>query len=98
MQRRVSRKLLVWVSRVALVLGLVPLFFLQPLCDCPRWFIGVAAIGLVPLVCGPHLYRFFGGAFIALALLTAYSQYSHAIYIRQQIEKQTGEPPPGQRP
>jgi len=64
-------KLLVWVSRVAIIIGLIPLFFVQPLCDCPLYFIGIAAIGLVPLVCGPRLYRWLGAGYTAVALLFA---------------------------
>lgn len=87
MTPRAERKLLLWVSRVAIVLGLIPLLFIHPLCDCPRYFIGIAAIGLIPLLCGPRLYRWLGGGYIAIALLFAQMEHSHAIYMRQQVEQ-----------
>ena len=82
-----GRKLLVWVSRVAIVLGLIPLLLIHPLCDCPRYFIGTATIGLVPLLCGPRLYRWLGSGYIAIALLFAQMEHSHAIYMQQQVEQ-----------
>jgi hypothetical protein len=76
-----------WISRVTLVLALVPLLFIQPLCDCPRYFIIVSALGLLPLACGPRLYRWLGGSYIVVALLVAYMNYSHAVYTREQIQR-----------
>jgi hypothetical protein len=76
-----------WVSGITIIVGLVPLLLISPLCDCPRYYIIVAAIGLVPLACGPRLYRWFGCSYIVVALLFAYLNYSHAIYMREQIER-----------
>ena len=92
MTPRAGKKSLVWVSRIAILLGLIPLLLIHPLCDCPRYFIGIAAIGLVPLWCGPRLYRWLGGGYIAIALLFAQMEHSHAIYIQQQVEQIRAEP------
>jgi len=76
-----------WISRVVIVLALIPLFFIQPLCDCPRYFIIVSLLGLAPLLCGPRLYRWLGGSYIAVALVFAYMNSSHAIYTREEIKR-----------
>ena len=74
------------ISRVTIIIALVPLLFVQPLCDCPRYFIIIAVFALVPLVCGPRLYRWFGASYVRVALLFAYVNYSNAIYTREKNE------------
>jgi hypothetical protein len=76
-----------WISRVVIVVALIPLFFVQPMCDCPRYYIIVSFLGLVPLVSGPRLYRWFGTSYVLVALLFAYMNYSSANYTREQVER-----------
>jgi hypothetical protein len=76
-----------WISRVAFFFGLIPLLLIHPMCDCPRYFIGLSFIGVLPLLCGPQVYRWAGGAYIAAALLFAQSEHAHAVYMQKQIEK-----------
>ena len=79
-------KILLWISRIVIVVALVPLL-VQPLCDCPRYFVLVSALGLVPLACGPRLYRWLGASYVVIALLLAYMNYSSARHMRAQTER-----------
>jgi hypothetical protein len=84
-------KLLVWISRIVIALGLFLLLFVHPLCDCVGYFLGLAAVGLVPLVCGPRLYRWLGGSFIVIALVFAAIEQSTSVYRRKQLEQMKAE-------
>lgn len=79
------------MSAVSLLVGLIPLVLIRPLCDCPRYFIGVAAIGLVSLICRPRIYRWLGGTYVAIALLFAFLDYRHGVEMRERIEQMQAE-------
>ena len=84
-------KLLVWTSRVALALSIVALLRVAPLCYCPRYYIGLSVAGIIPLLCGPRLYRWFGGAYMLAALLFAVGEQRAALHQRQEIQRMKAE-------
>jgi hypothetical protein len=43
--------------------------------------------GLVPLVCGPKLYRWFGGVFMLTALAFAIGEHRAALHQAEQIQQ-----------
>jgi drug/metabolite transporter superfamily protein YnfA len=69
-----------WISRIALVILIVALLF-RPWCYCPGYYVGLSLIGLIPLLCGPRLYRWFGGVYILTALL--FATFEHRAELRQ---------------
>ena len=79
-------KLLLWISRFAVAVSVLVLLFVTPLCYCPRYYILLSALGLVPLMCGPRLYRWFGAASILAALLFAVGEHRAALNQPEQIE------------
>ena len=56
---------------VAALISVFALLLVKPLCYCPSYYIALSVAGIVPLLCGPRLYRWFGGAYIVVALLFA---------------------------
>jgi len=56
---------------VTLVVSVFALIFIKPLCYRPSYYIGLSILGIVPLLCGPRLYRWFGSAYFVAALLFA---------------------------
>jgi hypothetical protein len=84
-------KLLLWISRVALVVSIVVLLFVGPLCYCPRYYIGLSFAGIIPLLCGPRLYRWFGGAYVLAALLFAVGEYRAALHQTEEIQHMRSE-------
>jgi hypothetical protein len=73
-------KLLLWISRIALVISVFTLLFIAPLCYCPRYYVILSLAGIVPLLCGPRLYRWFGSAYMLAALLFAAGDYRAALH------------------
>lgn len=73
-----------YVSRAAGALFVLLYFFVWPLCACPRYYLELSVIGLVPLVVGPRLYRFLGAAILLCGLLTAEADRRGAIREQQQ--------------
>jgi len=78
MRAESKSKLLLWISRLAAAVSVVALLFVFPLCHCPRYYAALSVAGLVPLLCGPRLYRWFGGAFIVVAFAFAAGEYRAA--------------------
>jgi hypothetical protein len=72
-------KLLLWISRIALVISVVALLFIVPLCYCPRYYVALSVAGVIPVLCGPRLYRWFGGAYMLAALLFAGGEHRGAL-------------------
>jgi hypothetical protein len=80
-------KLLVWTSRAALATSVVALLFVGPLCYCPRYYVALSVAGIIPLLCGPRLYRWFGGAYMLAALLFAVGEYRAALRQTEEIQR-----------
>jgi hypothetical protein len=80
-------KLLLWISRLAAVVSVVALLFIYPLCHCPGYYAALSLAGLVPLLCGPRLYRWFGGAFIVVAFTFAVGEHHAARFQAEQIHR-----------
>jgi hypothetical protein len=74
MTPRGRAKLLLWISRIALVILAFALLAVAPFCYCARYYIALAVAGIIPLLCGPELYRCFG-AYILTALLFAAGEH-----------------------
>ena len=81
------KTLLLWISRVSLVLSAIALLLVYPLCHCPRYYLVLSAAGLIPLFCGPRLYRWSGGAFIVVALLFAVGEHRAAFQQTAEVER-----------
>ena len=80
-------KLLLWVSRVTLLVSVLALLFVAPLCYCPRYYIALSVAGIVPLLCGPRLYRWFGSAYFVAALLFAAGEHRAALHQSEEIQR-----------
>jgi hypothetical protein len=79
--------LLLWISRVTLLVAVFALLFVAPLCHCPRYYIALSVAGIVPLLCGPRLYRWFGGAYFVAALLLAAGEHRAALHQVDEIQR-----------
>jgi general secretion pathway protein G len=55
-----------------------------PLCHCPRYYLELSAIGLIPLFVGPRLYRYLGAAILVAGLLSSEADRRGAIREQQQ--------------
>ncbi len=84
-------KLLLWISRVALVASIFPLMFIAPLCYCPRYYVALSVAGIIPLLCGPQLYRWFGGAYMLAALLFAAGEHRAALHQTEDLRRVRAE-------
>jgi hypothetical protein len=62
-----------------------------PLCYCPRYYIGLSVAGIIPLLCGPRLYRWFGGVYIFAALLFAVGEHPAALHQTEQSQRMRAE-------
>jgi hypothetical protein len=80
-------KVLLWTSRVALAASVVVLLFVAPLCYCPRYYVALSVAGIIPLLCGPRLYRWFGGAYMLAALLFAVGKHRAALHQTDEIQR-----------
>src|SRR5205814_4132107 len=80
-------KLLVWTSRVVLAVSVVALLLVAPLCYCPRYYLVISIAGIIPLLCGSRLYRWFGGAYILAALLFAVGEHRSALQQTEEIQR-----------
>jgi len=76
-----------WISRIVLVISMFALLIVAPLCYCPRYYIALAVASIIPLMCGPRLYRWFGGAYILTALLVAAGEHRAALNQAQEIQR-----------
>ena len=61
------------------MISVVALLFIVPLCYCPRYYVTLSVAGVIPVLCGPRLYRWFGGAYIFAALLFAAGEHRGAL-------------------
>jgi hypothetical protein len=82
-----NSKLSLWISRVAVAVSIVALVAVSPLCHCPRYYVILSATGLIPLLCGPRLYRWLGGAFVVAALAFALGEHRAALAQQKQVER-----------
>jgi hypothetical protein len=80
-------KLLLWISRVTLIISVVALLFFSPLCYCPRYYVALSVAGIIPLLCGPRLYRWFGSAYFVAALLFAAGEHRAALHQTAEIQR-----------
>lgn len=80
-------KLLLWISRIVLVLSVFALLFVSPLCYCPSYYLALSVAGIVPLLCGPRLYRWLGSAYIFAALLFAAGEHRAALRHTAEIQR-----------
>jgi len=91
MKTESKSKLLLWVSRAAAAVSGVALLLVSPLCYSPRYYVALSVAGLVPLLCGPRLYRWFGGVFIVVALAFVDGEYRAACAQAEQIQHTRAE-------
>ena len=91
-------KLLLWISRIALVISVFALLFVAPLCYCPRYYLALSSAGIIPLLCGPRLYRWFGSAYIFAALLFAAGEHRAALRQTAEIQRMRAEAHVSQQP
>jgi hypothetical protein len=82
---------LIWISRLALIVGAVAFLFVSPLGYRPWYYVSLAGIGALPLVCGPALYRWFGSAFIVAALAFAVQEHRAGVAMKAQVEQITAD-------
>ena len=87
-------KLLLWISRIALVTSVFALLFVAPLCYCPGYYLALSVAGIIPLLSGPRLYRWFGGAYMLAALLFAASEHRAALHQSEEIRHMRTEAHP----
>jgi len=87
MTPQTKSKLLMWISRVALVISVFALLFVFPLCYCPHYYIALSVAGIIPLLCGPRLYRWFGGLYILAALFFAAGEQRAALHQAEDIQR-----------
>ena len=78
---------LVWVSRFGGGLLILLYFFVHPACYCSHYYLGLSILGLLPLLCGPRLYRYLGIAIIVGGLLTAEGDRGGAIRGEQLVRE-----------
>jgi len=84
-------RVLLWVSRVTLLVSVFALLLVAPLCHCPRYYIALSVAGIIPLLCGPRLYRWFGSAYILTALLFAVGEHRAALNQTDEIQHMRAE-------
>jgi hypothetical protein len=77
---------LLWSSRIALIISVIALLCIRPLCYCPGYYVALSAAGIIPLLCGPRLYRWFGAIYMFAALL--FAAYEHRAALRHTAEIQ----------
>jgi hypothetical protein len=81
----------IWASRLALIVGVVALLFIHPLGCTPWYYIALASLGVLPLLCGPAVYRCLGGALVVAALAFALQQHRGGISMKAQVEQTRAE-------
>ena len=84
-------KLRLWISRIALVMSVFALLFVAPLCYCPRYYFALSLAGIIPLLCGPQLYRWCGGAYMLAALFFAAGEHRAALHQTEEIQHMRAE-------
>jgi hypothetical protein len=73
----------------------VMFIFVQPLCDCPWYYLAVGALAFVPLYCGPRTYRVFAVVALVAALVIAGWEQISRVRVRNEIERiRNGSPKP----
>ena len=80
-------KLSLWISRIALVMSVLTLLFVRPLCYCPGYYLALSVAGIIPLLCGPRLYRWFGTGYMLAALLFAAVEHRAALHQTEEIQR-----------
>jgi hypothetical protein len=88
---QILRKLLLWISRIALVMSVLTLLFVRPFCYCPGYYLALSVAGIVPLLCGPRLYRWFDGAYMLAALLFAAGEHRAAWHQTEKTQHMRAE-------
>ena len=78
------------VSATASVLFVVLFAFVQPLCDCPWYYLSLGGLALVPLCFGPRAYRIFGVLALIVALVASAWQENSRKQTKQQIQQLRG--------
>jgi hypothetical protein len=78
-------KLLLWISRGVLAVSILALVLIHPLCYCSGYYVALSVAGIVPLVCGPRLYRWLGSVYIFAAMLLAVVEHRAALDQVEQI-------------
>ncbi|MEY2538526.1 MAG: hypothetical protein QOG67_2266 [Verrucomicrobiota bacterium] len=58
-----------FLSAAAIITFVILFLFIHPLCNCPSYDLELATLGIVPLLCGPRVYRWLGAVLIVFALL-----------------------------
>ena len=91
MTLQANTKLLLWISRIALIISIFVLLFVGPLCYCPRYYVALSVAGIIPLFRGPRLYRWFGGAYMVAALLFAAGEHRAALHQTDDIQRMRAE-------
>ena len=82
-----ARRWTVILSRAFSVTFVLVYFFVDPVCSCPGYYLALSTIGLVPLICGPRLYRYLGAAIILCSLLTAEADRRGQLRDHQRVEE-----------
>jgi hypothetical protein len=86
-----NTKLFLWISRIAIVISVLALLFVRPLCYCPSYYLALSVAGIVPLLCGPRLYRWLGGAYIFAALLFAAGEHRASLRQTAELQRMRGQ-------
>ena len=73
---------------VALLLATLALCFVGPMCYCPRYYIAVTAVGVLPLLLGPALWRGVAVVYIAYGVLRVVAEYRGATLQAEQLRQQ----------
>ena len=76
-----------WISASFIVIFLLFFLFVGRLCYCPTYYIELSCLGLVPLLCGPRLYRWLGCGVLAIGLLRALGEQEARAYQSRQVEQ-----------
>src|ERR1700682_4709753 len=80
-----------YVSIGAIAVFLFLLLFVGKLCYCPLYYIELSSLGLLPLFCGPRLYRWLGCGLIALGLLRAELERNAKMEFERRAERVRAE-------
>ena len=67
-------------------MSVLTLLSVRPLCYCPGYYIALSVAGIIPLLCGPRLYRWLGAAYMVAGLL--FAAVEHRAALRQTAEIQ----------
>ena len=68
-------------------LKMLPHLFLIMCAMMPRYYLALAVAGIIPLLCGARLYRWFGGTYMLAALLFAAGEHRVVLHQREEIQR-----------